>query len=67
MVAGSVSRAARWTAATASPSETPGRRLNESVTAGIWPEWFTVSGPTVGGQLRHRASGTRLPPFERTR
>ena len=29
------------------PSETPGARLNEMFTAGIWPEWFTVTGPTV--------------------
>ena len=33
------------TAPTASPSETPGFRLNESVTDGSWPEWLTVSGP----------------------
>ena len=32
-----ISRAASVMASTASPSATPGRRLNVSVTAGNWP------------------------------
>ena len=42
---GSVSRAAACTRATASPSATPGRRLNDSVTDGSCPVWLTDSGP----------------------
>ena len=44
-VPGSVSRAASCTRATASPSATPGRRLNDSVTDGSCPVWLTDSGP----------------------
>ena len=34
-------------ASTASPSAMPGRRLNDSVTAGNWPWWLTESGCTL--------------------
>ena len=34
------------TAANAGPSDTPGARLNDTVTDGNCPEWFTVTGPT---------------------
>ena len=44
-------RAAFCTRSTASPSATPGSRLKESVTAGSWPEWSTVSGPMAGVSL----------------
>ena len=54
-------RRAAWVmASTASPSATPGRRLNVSVTAGNWPWWVTDSGPArLGidldqGRERHR-------------
>src|SRR5690348_18020633 len=36
---------------TASPSATPGARLNESVTAGNWPWWLTVSGDRKSTRL----------------
>ena len=42
IVAGSqVSRRRVSTPSTASPSGTPGLRLNEIVTDGSWPEWLT--------------------------
>jgi hypothetical protein len=44
-------------ALTASPIETFGARLNESVTDGSWPEWFTVSGPTSGVTWASAVSG----------
>ena len=55
MVEGSTSRAAASTPSTAVPIEVPGSRLNESVTEGSWPEWFTVSGPDALGHLRQAA------------
>ncbi len=45
--AGSVSRAALFTASTAVPRETSGRVLNDRVTAGNWPRWFTDNGPML--------------------
>ncbi len=62
MVEGSVSRAARCTASTACPSATPGRRLNEIVTAGICPMWLTESGPTPGVMRATALNGTTVPP-----
>ena len=53
MVAGRDSRAIPSTRSTASPSETPGARLNEMVTAGSCPRCATVRGPTAGAKLRH--------------
>ena len=38
----------------------PARRLNEIVTAGNWPKWFTVSGPAVRGVLDHRVQRHQL-------
>ena len=61
IVAGRVSAATDWTRATASPSATPGCRLNDKVTEGSWPVWFTDSGPTVPFVLTTVESGTRLP------
>src|SRR3954447_2828396 len=58
--------AAFSTCATASPSETPGLRLNESVTDGSWPEWLTLSGPTDGTSFATVSSGTSSPEAART-
>src|SRR2546422_4646420 len=57
---------ASFTSLTASPSETPGLRLNEIVTAGSWPRWLTDSGPTVALRLATAFSGTSAPDDERT-
>ncbi len=44
MVDGSpIRRVAASIAVTALPSETPGARLNDTVTAGNWLWWFTAS------------------------
>src|SRR4029077_5604073 len=45
---------------------TPGRRLNEIVTAGTWPAWFTDSGPRLAVSFATAPSGTREPVAERT-
>ena len=66
IVAGSVWRASASTAATASPSETPGFRLNEIVTAGSWPGWVTASGPVFCVIVASDESGTRSPAADRT-
>src|SRR5436305_6813560 len=63
---GSVDFAASLISLTAAPSEVPGLRLNESVTDGAWPEWFTASGPTVGIIFATASSGTSSPDEERT-
>ena len=46
----------------ASPSATPGARLNESVTAGNWLWWFTASAAVVGANRAIAPSGTSGPP-----
>ena len=66
MVAGRRPLAAASTAFTASPSDTPGFRLNDSVTAGSCPMWLTDSGPTVCVRLATALSGTRAPDVART-
>ena len=41
-------------------------RLKQTVTAGNWPKWFTVSGPMRGERVwRRESSGTSLPELER--
>src|SRR5512141_2015616 len=65
MEAGRVARATLSTADTASPRATPGRRLNERVTEGSWPRWFTRSGPTPGVSRATEASGTDIPVEDR--
>jgi hypothetical protein len=60
------SRTASFTRAAASPSEKPGRRLNETVIAGSCPKWLTVSGPTLRETFTSESSGTSAPPDERT-
>ena len=47
-------------------SETPGLVSNEIVTAGSWPRWSTVSGPSRGVSVATASSGTSLPSLERT-
>src|SRR5712692_76228 len=59
MCEGRVWRATRCTSATAVPSETPGFRSKDRVTDGNWPEWVTVSGPTLEPSVARDASGTR--------
>src|SRR5512143_3665917 len=66
MEAGRVARATLSTADTASPSAMPGRRLNERVTEGSWPRWFTRSGPTPGVSRATAESGTDNPEEDRT-
>src|SRR5258706_213604 len=65
-VDGSVVLAASLTSATAAPSDVPDLRLNDNVTDGACPEWFTASGPTVGMSLATASSGTSSPEDERT-
>src|SRR5688572_7316576 len=62
----SVLRAAAWTWATASLRPAPSRVSNDSVTAGTWPEWFTLSGPTAVEKRATVDSGTSSPRLERT-
>lgn len=51
---------------TAAPRETSGAGLNEMVTAGNWPWWLTVSGPTERAIRAIVFSGTNCPEEERT-
>ena len=58
-----------FTAFTASPRDALGARLNESVTTGNWPWWFTVIGTLVSlhvgeGAERHLAAGRKTPDDE---
>ena len=50
-----------WIFSTAWPSATPGARLNDSVTAGNWPWWLTVSGATLVVKWATVLSGTCAP------
>ena len=52
--------AAFWIASTASPSELPGCRLKESVTAGNCPSCMIASGAVTGLQLREGAQRHHL-------
>ncbi len=63
---GSVLFAICCTSSVAWPSATPGRRLNDSVTDGSCPEWFTLSAPAVCVMRATALSGTSVPLFERT-
>ncbi len=65
MLEGSVWRAAFSTSLTAVPSDTPGGRLNDSVTEGSCPLWFTLSGPTSLDAEATDVSGISLPLCER--
>src|SRR4030042_4053042 len=66
MWAGRTSPAAACTCDTASPRAVPGRRLKESVTEGICPEWVTVSGPRLLLRSATAFSGTRRPEEDLT-
>src|SRR5438309_10836181 len=48
------------------PNDTPFARLNEIVTDGSWPEWFTVTGPTLFTNFATVLRGTSGPRFDRT-
>ncbi len=52
-------------ASTASPSEVPGVRLNEMVTAGNWPWWLTTRGLGRSSKDVNVESGTWPPVLER--
>ena len=54
-------RAAAAMASTASPSATPGCRLNEMVTDGNRPWWFTESGADRRTEMREGAQRNLLP------
>src|SRR5215510_9145663 len=43
---------------TASLSDMPGARLNDTVTAGTWPRWLIVAGPTELPNFVTADSGT---------
>src|SRR4029079_12133298 len=59
--------AATWRISlTASPSATPGCRLNEIVTDGSWPVWLTTSGPASVCVVATLLEGIRLPLHDRT-
>src|SRR5690349_11883938 len=46
------------TPATASESDMPGARLNDTVTAGTWPKWLIVAAPTECPNCVTAESGT---------
>ncbi|MNC87182.1 hypothetical protein D3C83_28860 [compost metagenome] len=66
IVAGIVSAATVWIRLTASPRAMPGARLNEIVTDGSWPKWFTWNGPTSVRSRATDSSGMRRPALART-
>src|SRR5262245_56071382 len=63
---GTPSFAVASTCFTAVPIDIPCARLNDTVTDGSWPEWFTVTGPTVYLNFATVLSGTSGPRDERT-
>src|SRR6266567_440094 len=56
-----ICRSAAWILVTASPSAMPGARLNDSVTDGKKPWWFTASGVVLGVTRVIAESGTCAP------
>src|ERR1035437_2955841 len=66
MVGGSSSADSFVMASTAVPSDAADARLNEIVTDGSCPEWFTVTGPTEYVNFATALSGTSGPRVERT-
>ncbi len=46
---------------TAAPSDTPGRRPNDTFTDGSWPEWLMLCGPTVSFVDTTAGSGMSAP------
>src|SRR5262245_19613020 len=61
-----ICRSADWMLATAAPRATPGARLNESVTAGKKPWWFTASGVVLSAKWVKAERGTCLPVLDLT-
>ena len=59
------SRCTASTCFTASLSDTPGLVLNEIVTAGSCPRWFTTRGPSPGVSVTSASRGTNRPEIER--
>jgi hypothetical protein len=64
--AGKIFAACAPTIFVAVPSATPGLKLNERVTDGSCPEWFTLNGPALWLISATALSGTSDPLFERT-
>src|SRR6185369_2953571 len=64
IVPGNTLRAVWFTWVTASPSATPGFRLNESVTAGSCPRWLIDIGPSDFVILATVESGTIPDPVD---
>ncbi|MNT09507.1 hypothetical protein D3C72_1442930 [compost metagenome] len=58
---------AACTASTASPSDAPGARLNDSVAAGNWPTWLRSSAVGPCSTRATAPSGTVWPLLLRTR
>src|SRR5262249_62061727 len=56
-----ICRSAACMRVTASPRDTPGARLNDSVTAGKKPWWVTASGVGVSQEWGEGEGGTGLP------
>src|SRR5689334_4074746 len=56
------SRITRSMLFTAPPRDSPGFRLNETVTDGNWPVWFTLNGPTVRCSFATASSGMSREP-----
>src|SRR5213592_5134190 len=61
MVGGRTRSATCFTCAVAAPSDTPGRRPNDTDTDGSWPEWLIDCGPTVSLNVTTDSSGTSMP------
>ena len=57
---------AHVTSSMAVPSDTPGARLNDSVTAGSWPWWLIVKGATLWRERVTVLSGIEPAVFVRT-
>src|SRR6218665_967230 len=54
-------------ASSASESETPAGRLNDTVEATNWPWWFTESGAFEYSYFENAESGTRAPAWVMTK
>src|SRR5678816_410645 len=61
-----IARSAARMAVTAWPRETPGARLNDSVTAENWPWWLMASGAVLGARREKALSGTWAPEADFT-
>src|SRR5262249_33629993 len=61
-----ICRSAACMRVTASPRDTPGARLNDSVTAGKKPWWFTASGVVLSAEWGEVGRGSCLPVVDLT-